>query len=168
MNWNCPHCDSSITRGLKNLTSLGYRQFFCVDCGKQFNERSATALNFIMYPIDVVMMVVQYYYQFKVSLYDVVVLMVMRGFHVTHQTVHNSMHRLNNGLCTDFLLDSLILEKQYEYSESHVKINFYIPKKTRTIFAKVNAVELKRVLSNIINNAVEATHHEGEVLIELR
>ena len=67
-----------------------------------------------------------------------------------------------------FLIDSLISEKQYEYSGSHIKINFYAPKETRTIFSKVNGVELKRVLSNIINNAVEATHHEGEVLIELR
>ncbi|WP_423062857.1 IS6 family transposase [Candidiatus Paracoxiella cheracis] len=95
---NCPHCDSSVTKGLKKLTSLGYKQFVCSDCGKQFNQRSGTALNFIMYPTDVVRTVVQYYYQFKVSLHDVVALMVMRGFHVTHQTVHNWVHRFGPAL----------------------------------------------------------------------
>jgi len=34
-------------------------------------------------------MAVHYYYRFKVSLDDVVELMVMRGFHLSHQTVHN-------------------------------------------------------------------------------
>ena len=37
----------------------------------------------------VVMIAVHYYFRFKVSLDDVVELMVMRGFHLSHQTVHN-------------------------------------------------------------------------------
>ena len=35
------------------------------------------------------MMVVHYYYRFKVSLDDVVELMVMRNIYLSHQTVHN-------------------------------------------------------------------------------
>jgi len=35
------------------------------------------------------MMAVHYYYRFKVSLDDVVELMLMRGFHLSHQTIHN-------------------------------------------------------------------------------
>jgi len=35
------------------------------------------------------MRTVHYYYRFKVSLDDVVELMMMRGFHLSHQTVHN-------------------------------------------------------------------------------
>lgn len=90
---NCCHCQSSHTKRLKNTTTLGYQQFLCRQCGKQFNERTGTLFNFIMYPTAVVMMVVHYYYRFKVSLYDVVELMLMRGFHLTHQTVHNWVHR---------------------------------------------------------------------------
>ena len=61
----------------------------CNQCGKQYNERTGTGLNFITYPTAVVMMVIHYYYRFKVSLDDVVELMLMRGFHLCHQTVHN-------------------------------------------------------------------------------
>ncbi len=35
------------------------------------------------------MMVVHYYYRFKVSLDDVVELMAMRNIYLCHQTVHN-------------------------------------------------------------------------------
>ena len=35
------------------------------------------------------MIAVHYYYRFKVSLDDVVTLMAMRGFYLSHQTVHN-------------------------------------------------------------------------------
>jgi len=56
---------------------------------EQYNERTRTKLNFIEYPTEVVMLAVHYYYQFKVSLDDVVKLMVMSGIHLSHQTVHN-------------------------------------------------------------------------------
>ena len=86
---DCPHCQSKNTRHLKQETVLGYKQYFCKQCGKQYNERTGTKLNFIEYPTSVVMMVVHYYYRFKVSLDDVVELMQMRGFQLSHQTVHN-------------------------------------------------------------------------------
>ncbi len=47
-----------------------------------------TKLNFIEYPAEVVMIAVNYYYRFKVSFDDVVQLMAMRGFYLSHQTVH--------------------------------------------------------------------------------
>jgi len=86
---NCPHCQSKFTQKLNQKTTLGYNQHRCLSCNKQFNERTGTQLNFIEYPAEVVMMAVHYYYRFKVSLDDVVELMVMRGFHLSHQTVHN-------------------------------------------------------------------------------
>ena len=39
------------------------------------------------------MLAVHYYYRFKVSFDDVVELMLMRGFHLSHQTVHNWVQR---------------------------------------------------------------------------
>ena len=94
----CPHCQSENTKSIKKPTFLGYQQFICSPCDKQFNERTGTDLNYIMYPTPVVMMVIHYYYRFKVSLQDVVELMRMRGLHLTHQTVHNWAHRFGSEL----------------------------------------------------------------------
>jgi transposase-like protein len=86
----CPHCQSKATRKMKKKkTSLGYEQYRCRSCGKQYNERTGSKLNFIEYRTEVVMIAIHYYYRFKVSLDDVVELMAMRGFHLCHQTVHN-------------------------------------------------------------------------------
>ena len=85
----CPTCSSSNTREVPRTTSLGYRQFHCRSCIRQFNERSGTSLNFIEYPTEVVMLAVYQYYRFKLSLDDVVELMATRGIQLCHQTVHN-------------------------------------------------------------------------------
>ena len=71
----CPHCQSKNTRKLQNKTHLGYQQFTCRECAKQFNERTGTQFNFIAYPNEIVMYVVHGYYRFKLSLNDVVELM---------------------------------------------------------------------------------------------
>lgn len=86
---DCPHCSSHQTREIPRTTALGYKQYYCRDCRKQFNERTGTPLNFVEYPTEVVMLVVYHYYRFKVSLDDVVELMATRGIHLSHQTVHN-------------------------------------------------------------------------------
>ena len=36
---NCPHCKSNNIRLCKEKTDLGYHQYRCRSCGKQFNER---------------------------------------------------------------------------------------------------------------------------------
>ena len=86
---HCPHCQSINIQQIKKKTVLNYEQFRCSSCGRQYNERTGTKLNFIEYPTEVVMIAVHYYYRFKVSLDDVVELMSMRGFNLCHQTVHN-------------------------------------------------------------------------------
>lgn len=86
---DCPRCNSSNIRLCKSQTYLGYKQYRCRDCNSQYNERTGTSFNFIEYPTDVVMLTVYHYYRFKLSLDDVVELMHMRGFHMSHQTVHN-------------------------------------------------------------------------------
>ena len=84
-----PRCNLSNTRLCKLKTYIGYNQYHCRDCESQYNERTGTLFNFIEYPNEVVMMTVYYYYRFKTSLDDVVELMHLRGFHMSHQTVHN-------------------------------------------------------------------------------
>jgi putative transposase len=85
----CPHCQSKHTSQMVKKTNLCYRRYRCYDCCRQYNERTGTKLNFIEYPTEVVMIALNYYYRFKVSLDDVVQLMAMRGFHLCHQTIHN-------------------------------------------------------------------------------
>nr|MCH9769771.1 IS6 family transposase [Gammaproteobacteria bacterium] len=69
---NCPHCDSKCTSKLKLKTRLGYLQFRCSDCSKQFNERTGTPYNYIEYPTEVVTLAVYLYYRFRNSLDNVV------------------------------------------------------------------------------------------------
>ena len=40
---SCPRCLSTSTSKRKHRTSLGYRTFFCRDCGRRFNERTGSA-----------------------------------------------------------------------------------------------------------------------------
>lgn len=86
---SCPHCESAQIKRQKGLTQLGCQRYRCCDCGKQFNERTGSALNFVEYPTEVVMLAVHHYYRFKLSLDDVVELMQLRGVKLSHQTVHN-------------------------------------------------------------------------------
>ena len=86
---NCPHCKLDNHYELKKPTGLGYKQYYCRHCDKQYNARTGTVFNFIQYRTEVVMLAIHYYYRFKNSLDDVVELMVMRGIHLSHQTVHN-------------------------------------------------------------------------------
>jgi len=84
---NCPYCESKKTVLLKQKTGLGYQQFRCRDCSKQFNERTGTIYNFLEFPNDIVMLTVFYYYHFKSSLVDVTKHMALRGIFLSHETV---------------------------------------------------------------------------------
>ena len=86
---DCPHCLSQNTRELDKKFNLGYQQYHCRSCCKQYNAQAGEKLNFIEYMTEVVMLVVYHYYRFKVSLDDVVKLMALRGFSLSHQAVHN-------------------------------------------------------------------------------
>jgi putative transposase len=86
---NCPHCSSKDTQKRQEKTHLGYHEYRCRDCGRQFNERTGTVFNFLTHRTEVVVLAVRYYYEFKTSLDDVVKLMVMRGIQLSHQTVYN-------------------------------------------------------------------------------
>jgi len=84
---NCPKCRSKNTTRLKKPTGLGYKQFSCADCSKQFNERTGTVYNFLEFRTDVVMLTLFYYYHFKSSLVDVTKHMALRGVVLSHETV---------------------------------------------------------------------------------
>jgi putative transposase len=85
----CPYCSSKNTGRCQQRTSLGYDEYRCRDCSRQFNDRTGSVYNFLAYRTEVVVLAVRYYYEFKTSLDDVVKLMMMRGIELSHQTIHN-------------------------------------------------------------------------------
>jgi transposase-like protein len=48
----CPNCKSKKTKELQKKTGLGYKQFRCHQCDKQFNERTGTPFNFLGEPVN--------------------------------------------------------------------------------------------------------------------
>ena len=91
MSWrhkvNCPVCKSTKSYQLKRYTNLGYKQYRCLDCRKQYNERTGTVFNFLNYPTEVILLTVLFYYRYKLSLVDVSEMMVLRGFFISHETI---------------------------------------------------------------------------------
>jgi signal transduction histidine kinase len=66
------------------------------------------------------------------------------------------------------VLDRVISEKRMQFSEKDISFELEIVDDTRGVFAKVNVQEFQRVLSNIINNGVEAIKHKnGKILVRL-
>ena len=57
---NHPNCVTNRTLLLKPPTKLGYLQFRCRECSKQFNKRTCTVYIFLAYPTDAIMLTVFY------------------------------------------------------------------------------------------------------------
>lgn len=66
------------------------------------------------------------------------------------------------------LIDPLITEKRIQFrSKIGIEIDWRLDASSYGLFAKINAVEFKRVLSNLINNSVEALSEKGNVTVSL-
>jgi signal transduction histidine kinase len=67
------------------------------------------------------------------------------------------------------IINSIVSEKRAEYWKfPQVKINHHLDPSNYGLFAKVAPAELKRVFSNLINNAVESfDNHQGQIGIYL-
>ena len=66
------------------------------------------------------------------------------------------------------LIDSLISEKRMQFrSKIGVEIENKLTAESYGLFAKIQPVEFKRLLSNLINNAVEACSDRGKITISL-
>jgi signal transduction histidine kinase len=66
------------------------------------------------------------------------------------------------------LLEAILSEKRIEYRKRS-EINFeYLPdQETYTFFAEINVSEFNRVISNLINNSVEAIANNGHIQVSL-
>jgi transposase-like protein len=85
----CPTCASTATREQSQPTALGYRTFRCIACHGRFNERTGTPFNFLEYPTDIVLLVVRWRLQYKLSLRDLAQMFLERGFVFTHEAVRD-------------------------------------------------------------------------------
>ncbi|USQ15559.1 hybrid sensor histidine kinase/response regulator (plasmid) [Legionella lytica] len=65
------------------------------------------------------------------------------------------------------VLDNIVSEKRYEYYKSNVSIVLKGSDCSYNCFSNINLGSFKRVLSNLINNSIEAVNSQGSVVISL-
>ena len=79
----------------------GYRRFRCRDCGKQFNERTGTALNRAQCPSDVVALVVLWRLRYRLTLHDLSDVFTRRGVVFSYEAVCAWEAKLTSALAED-------------------------------------------------------------------
>ena len=97
----CPKCRSTAVKGRPERTAQGYRRFRCLDCTKQFNERSSGLLNRTQYPSDVIALVVLWRLRYKLSLRDLAEMFLIRGFVFTYEAVRDWEAKLTPALAEE-------------------------------------------------------------------
>ncbi len=65
------------------------------------------------------------------------------------------------------ILEDIILEKKLEWKFSNVQLSLAIEKNTYNKFTNADSSEIKRALSNILNNSYEAISLNGLIKVEL-
>src|SRR6201993_278711 len=94
----CPRCRSTTVRERPERTAQGYRRFRCLDCTRQFNERSAGSLNRTQYPSDVIALVVLWRLRYKLAMRDLPEMFLIRGIIFSHEAVRDWEAKLAPGL----------------------------------------------------------------------
>lgn len=83
----CISCNSINVLKRTAVTKQGLAQYRCRHCGKYYNERSGTTYNFTQYPVEIITLVVFFYYRYKLSLVDITEIMALRNVNLSHETV---------------------------------------------------------------------------------
>jgi putative transposase len=86
---DCGCCGSAAVTERPERTVQGYRRFRCRDCTRQFNERSAGALNRTHYPSDVIALVVLWRLRYRLTLRDLAEMFLHRGIVFGHEAVRD-------------------------------------------------------------------------------
>src|SRR5262249_22481883 len=94
----CPKCRSPAVRQRPECTAQGYRRFRCLDCGKQFNERSGSLPNRTQYPSNMIALVVLWRLRYKLSLRDLAEMFLIRGIVFTYEAVRDWEAKLTPAL----------------------------------------------------------------------
>ena len=98
---HCPRCQSTAIRERSERTSQGYRRFRCLDCAKQFNERSRGVLNRAQYPSDVIALVVFWRLRYQLSLRDLAEMFLTRGIVFSYEAVRDWEAKLTPSLAEE-------------------------------------------------------------------
>src|SRR6202042_2513697 len=120
----CPECQSTAVRERPERTAQGYRRFRCLDCAKQFNERSTGLLNRTQYPSDVIALVVLWRLRYKLSLRDLAEMFLLRGFVCTSERVRDWEAKLTPALAGDLRRRrrAKVGRRGYVY-ETHIRVH---------------------------------------------
>src|SRR6201984_452892 len=97
----CPKCQSARVSERPERTAQGYRRFRCLDCSKQFNERSGTILNRTQYPSDVIALVVLWRLRYKLALRDLPEMFAQRGLVCSCEAVRDWEAKLTPAVAED-------------------------------------------------------------------
>ena len=65
------------------------------------------------------------------------------------------------------VIDNIVAEKRYEYYQTNININLHISDDSYNCFSTINLGSFKRILSNLINNSIEAVNSNGSIIISL-
>lgn len=65
------------------------------------------------------------------------------------------------------ILENIVAEKQSQYAELDVDIKLIIDESAQDSYSLINAADFARILSNLINNSIEAISKDGKVTITL-
>jgi putative transposase len=84
---DCVGCGSAAVTERPNRTTQGYPRFRCWDCGKQFNERSDGVLNRASLPNDIISFVAFCRLRYRLTLWVLSEILLLRGFTVRHECV---------------------------------------------------------------------------------
>ena len=97
----CVECGSAAVSERPERTAQGYKRFRCRQCGRQFNERTGTALNRAQYPSDVVALVVLWRLRYKLSLRDLPEMFAVRGMVFSYEAVRDWEAKLTPALAEE-------------------------------------------------------------------
>ena len=64
-------------------------------------------------------------------------------------------------------LDNMAAEKRYEYNKYNINIILNVSDCSYNCFSNINLTIFRRVISNLINNSIEATDFNGSIIISL-
>lgn len=67
------------------------------------------------------------------------------------------------------LIDSVVSQKRLEHKKrSKIQIEFDYPPDSYRLFSKLNRIEFRSIISNLINNSVEAIENSGLIRVQLK
>ena len=91
---SCPRCGSERMSERSERTAQGCRRCRCRVGGKQWNQRTGTALNRTQDPADVIALVVLWRLRYQLSLRDLAAMVLVRGIVFSHEAVRDREAKL--------------------------------------------------------------------------